>query len=671
MGIFGLLAFAGGAGLTPIPAALAAGGLLLALFWHPSPSLSARMERIWLPLAVLLVARALYHVVVVGDDVVLPVVDLLLLLLTAEALRSLDAGNDARLYALSFALLLASTAYRPGALFAIAFVGFVATGTVALLVGHLRRETEQHRSGEVPVSSRFLLGIAGLSVLVLTVSAVVFLSFPRVSQGWVGRGNPPAAPMAGFSEVVSLGSHGATIQPNPTVLLRVEFPEGRPVDVNNLYWRGRSYDRFDGVRWTRSRALPAAAAPISWYEQRWGGAPLVQQVYAANLESRVIFGLHPTVDVRPESRIQPALDNAGDLIYWGSGSPAYTVRSLTGRPDPEALRRGSSSGFTPARSFYTQLPPTLSPRVRALADSLTADLPGRYDRVAAIQGWFHTQFGYTMELPRTARETSLEYFLFQRMEGHCEYFSSAMVMLLRTLGIPARQVNGFLGGDWNEFGGYLAVTGNQAHSWVEVWFPEHGWVPFDPTPAGGPAAARAAGPGFRWPGRFFLDGIHHRWSKWILDYSVARQWDLMNRLSGAFAGADSEQDGAGGEGGRDTSFLWGGLLLLALLVGLGAFLVRREATGPPESVLYLRLRGAYAARGLPSAKALPPLAFLEAARGEGMDGVTHAEQVVGLYLRSRFGGAPLSPEERQEMVVGLRRARRALRRSGRMEERGK
>ena len=134
-----LAAFAGGAGVEPLSALFAGLGLGLALFWRPSVSLAASMEKVWLPLALLLVGRALFHVLVVEDDVVIPVVDLLFLLLLAEALRPLESQNDARLYSLSFALLLASTAYRPGLLFALAFMAYVAFATLALMVGHLRR----------------------------------------------------------------------------------------------------------------------------------------------------------------------------------------------------------------------------------------------------------------------------------------------------------------------------------------------------------------------------------------------------------------------------------------------------------------------------------------------------------------------------------------------------
>lgn len=157
-----LAAFAGGAGFEPVSAVLVTGALILALFWQPDADLSARMERVWLPLAVLLVVRALIHVFVIRDDVVIPVVDLLLMLMAAEALRSLDSPNDIRLYSLSFALILASTAYRPGILFLLAFVTYIVAASVALMVGHLRRNAERHGLRDIPVGRRLISTTVGL-----------------------------------------------------------------------------------------------------------------------------------------------------------------------------------------------------------------------------------------------------------------------------------------------------------------------------------------------------------------------------------------------------------------------------------------------------------------------------------------------------------------------------
>lgn len=661
MALSGLVAFAGSAGVEPLSAALAGLALLVALLWLPSPEMSKRMEQIWLPLASLLAVRALYHVLVVGDDVVVPVVDLLFLLLIAEALRSADAHNDIRLYSLSFALLLASTAYRPGVVFALAFVAYVSLATVALMVGHLSRQADAHRVRDIPIQRPFMMATVGLSGVTLAMSAVVFLTFPRFQRNWVGRGNTIATSIAGFADEVSLGTHGSRIVGNPQIVLRVEFPEGRPANLSGLYWRGRSYDDFDGVRWSRSRRLPTSLAPTAWYVDRWGGSGfLTQKIYGARLDVRVLFALHPIVDIEPHSSIQPIFDNAGDFVYWGSVSPVYTAISAIRWPAADSLR-DAGRGYTPSRTHFLQLP-QLPQRMRELADSITAGLDNQYDRVQAVERWFHSEFTYTLDLPASPRQATLEYFLFQRRAGHCEYFSTAMAMLLRMQGISAREVNGFLGGEWSEFGQYLAVTQNQAHAWVEVWFPGFGWVPFDPTPPGGSGEAVAAA--WFWPGRFLLDGLQHRWGKWVLDYNMESQWNLFRRLGDFFSREQEVLEGASGSGtDRNWSPLWLTLLILAGLSGVVLFTRHREVH-PVETRIFLRLRESCRRAWRVRAHSLTPRSILDRLHRDGSDAVPHAEQLIRLYLETRFGGRELTPERKRTMTTSLSLARRALNESG-------
>jgi len=656
MGLTGLVAFAAGAGFEPLSALLAAVALTVALFWQPEPELSRKLERAWLPLATLLVLRALYHVFVIQGDVVIPVVDLLLLLMAAEALRSLDAPNDVRLYALSFALILASTAYRPGIVFLVAFVGFVVLATVALMVGHLRRQAERHRVREIPLGST-LLGTTGLlSVGVLMVSAVVFLTFPRVSQGWSGRGETLATSIAGFSDQVSIGEHGSRIYGNPQIVLRVEFPDGVPENVFGLHWRGRSYDYFDGIRWSRSDNLPPSSAPTRWYRNRWEGPVVEQKIYGAPLDVRVLFALHPALDIDANNGIQPLFDNAGDFVYWGSGAPAYTAESRTRRPPADSLRQ-ADSGFRPSSRHFLQLPET-DPRIQALADSLTDGLETRYDRTVAILEYFD-DFGYTLELPATAEEATLPAFLFQRRQGHCEYFSTAMVVLLRAAGIESRNVNGFLGGQWSQFGDYLAVTQNEAHSWVEVWFPGYGWVSFDPTPGGdGGGSAETA---WFWPGRILFDGLQHRWSKWVLDYSQEEQAGIFGEWSGFL---QDDPSTSGDATAPDTSLgLWG-LLAVVLAAGVGTWwVVRTRTSQPPATRIYLQLRQACRRADLPVGPGWTPGALLDAVARAAPPAREPAARIVDAYLRTRYGGEAADEARLRSMKEDLGRARTRLRSS--------
>ncbi len=659
MGLVALAAFAGGAGFEPISAALAGVALTLAFFWQPDSRVSQTLERFWLPLAAVLVVRALYHFFLIGDDVVIPVVDLLLLLLCAEALRSLDAPNDGRLYYLSLALLLAAAAYRPGVLFALAFVIYVALATVTLVVGHMRRQTKQHGVKEALLGRRFLLGMTGLSGVTLLVSGVVFLAFPRLSRGWAPRGEVVATSIAGFADQVSIGEHGSRIYPNPEIVLRVEFPDGTPEDISGLHWRGRSYDRFDGVRWSRSNRLPPSIGPSRWYEA-WGEGRVRQQIYAAPLDVDVLFALHPLLDARSNNPgIEPLFDNAGDHIYWGSGAPSYEALSVGDRPASAALRE-ARSGFSPAPDFYTQLPP-LPQRAGDLADSLTRGLDNNFDKVSAIDDFLHTEFDYTLELPRSAEEATLDYFLFERGEGHCEYFSTAMVVLVRSLGIHAREVNGFLGGQWNQFGQYLAVTQNEAHSWVEVWFPGYGWVQFDPTPGG--AGTSEAVTSWLWPGRFLFDGLQHRWNKWVLDYNRESQSGLYQRIAQLLSG-QSRQSQVSPDQAPGTRVGMDWMTIIVVVMALSTLVLLKKAPRhPPEVGLYLKFRESCSRAGFKTGAGVAPLLLLDELARVGHPAHRSAQRLVDYYLRSRFGGRELDTAQRQEMRNDLASVRGTLRRT--------
>lgn len=661
--LFALLAYAGGVGVVWPSGWIAAVVLVLAFFWSPPAEMGQRIEQLWLPVAMLLVVRALFSAFVLREDLVLPVVDLLLLLLCAEALRPLETANHSRLYALVFALVLAATAYRPGLLFGFAFLGSALTLIPALVIGHLIRESDAHGHRR-PVSVRELRTPAMVAAVFTVLFGVfVFMAFPRVSRGAVGRDPGTSTAVAGFADAVTLGAHGSVIGDNPEVVLRVEFPSGNPPDPASLYWRGRSYDRFDGIRWTRSRGLRPSAS-TEWYRSRWPGPEVEQIVYSARLNARILPALHPVTAVRTTSNVHPLFDSSGDVLYWGSGDPVYRATSKAMAPHPDSLRNASGN-FLPGGGAFLQLP-RLDPAVIRLADSLVTGVESRYDRAVRIRDWFRSEFTYTRQLPATSGEATLEHFLFERRAGHCEYFSSAMIVLLRSVGVEAREVNGFLGGEWNTFGRYLAVTQNQAHSWVEVWFPGYGWVTFDPTPS--TVAGQAAAATSRWPALLFLDGLQHRWNKWVLDYGPERQSALMDRLTGQENVLDT-----GTESTHSSTPPWhvlAGLLLGVSALVLGAQRLRnRAAATRAETRAFHRLRRAYAKLSDPALAGMGPVELTTALHAAALPYAPDAERLIRLYMKLRFSTAlefrdrGLLEREVRQLTGRLRRrrARRLLR----------
>jgi len=666
LALVALASFVSGAGLDTLAVIPAAVLLFAAMLVEPRFASSRAADIVWRGAALLLAVRAVTAVITNTGDPVLPMVDLLLALLCAETWRVRDGAGDARHFALTFALLIASAAYRPGPLFGLLFVAYVMCATVALLVGYMARQARVHHTERHAPRPRFLARIASLSSVVVGVSVIVFLFFPRVSRGWAARDAPPITRSTiGFSDRVSIGDHGARLISNPEVVLRVEFPNGPPTDVTGLHWRGRSYNRFDGVAWSRSER--GYSAPIE--ASTWGGELIEQVVYARELGgTSVLFGLHPVVDITAASRIRVGRVAAGDWLYIGDVDPVYRVRSRTGRPTaerlrgvtinrPDELRVQRASGASVVLGNL-QVPP-LSERIVALADSFRSAAATPYDHALMIERYLRTQFRYTLDLPATRREATLDYFLFQRRAGHCEYFSTAMAVLLRAGGIPTRNVNGFMGGEWNEFGKFLSVTQNSAHSWVEVFFPGVGWVEFDPTPGG--AIGGAAGSARFAALRSFFSGAEFRWGKWILDYDLDKQAAFVDRAASAFTPRPSTSPD--GETGGIRWFwmaLTGAVVVLAAWSMLRRVRITRSIPHAAATRHYLRLRKSYEKLGIASASALPPLGFLNAL-GES-PGAASARDAVNIYLNARFGGATLSRDESRTLEQLVNAARLELKR---------
>ena len=153
-----------------------------------------------------------------------------------------------------------------------------------------------------------------------------------------------------------------------------------------------------------------------------------------------------------------------------------------------------------------------------LAEQITAAQATSYDKAAEIERYLQTNYGYTLQLPRTVPRDPLSEFLFVRKRGHCEYFASAMAVMLRTLNIPSRVVNGFRTSEFNDLTGNYVIRASSAHSWVEAYFGDQGWVSFDPTPA-------AALPEKTTWNRFLLyvDAASSFWREWVVNYDATHQ----------------------------------------------------------------------------------------------------------------------------------------------------
>jgi len=273
------------------------------------------------------------------------------------------------------------------------------------------------------------------------------------------------------------------------------IPEDQLDEVlSPLYLRSLVYDRYLGSGWasrdTRSEFYNPGDIVISAYEN----ARFVRQdVQFVDGGSSILYTLGTPLsvdqDFRIDWRIQSEQLGAFDMFGGTVDGETYRADSLVQIHSVQELRSAGQiyPGWIIER--YISLPESLPDSVLTLARDLTATQTNPYDRAVAIENYLR-QYPYTLNVSTgPAGADIVEYFLFTLQEGYCDYYASAMVVLARAAGMPARYVVGYIGENYDESLGAYIITADQAHAWPEIYFPEYGWIQFEPT-GGRPAIER-------------------------------------------------------------------------------------------------------------------------------------------------------------------------------------
>ncbi len=393
------------------------------------------------------------------------------------------------------------------------------------------------------------LGVTSTAIALgsLAVGAVIFLLLPRYTGGYMSGLNLQPTLISGFSDDVELGEIGE-IKKSSAVVMRINV-EGGLDAARGVHWRGIALTLFDGRRWYNGPHDPKTvqSAPDTWFHldngevlTRRPGKTIQYTVLLEPIASTSLFFVNQADRVRGHFDGEASSsymnqrrgtylleDPTGSVFnpYHNFSRMQYEARSVVPAPSVAALRVAGSDYPASMGEMYLQLPPKLDPRIPELAKQITGRANNPYDKSLALEAYLRTHYGYTLDLTGTPPPDPLAYFLFQKRAGHCEYFASAMTVMLRSVGIPARLVNGFLTGEYNDVGGDFIVRASDAHSWVEVFFPTYGWLTFDPTP---PAEETAPGMFARF-GRYW-DWFQLQWSEWIINYDFVHQVTLAQGL---------------------------------------------------------------------------------------------------------------------------------------------
>ena len=272
------------------------------------------------------------------------------------------------------------------------------------------------------------------------------------------------------------------------------------------YWRAAVYDYYRGTGWenTVSRTRTLAAKESVRLPLVVGGEIITQTVTVEQPGAITLIAapmpLQFSLPVDAEILEYKGQVGGGEEILFAYAKyvldpgSTYSVVSYVLDPDAPSLRNASTDYPDWIRKHYLQLPANFPQRVRQLAHDLTAAYDNPYDKAKAIERYLRS-IPYNEEIPVPPRNRDgVEWFLFELQQGYCDYYASAMAVMLRAVGVPARIASGYARGIYDKKKHTWTVRESDAHTWPEVYFPGYGWIPFEPTPSEPPLERREPPP---------------------------------------------------------------------------------------------------------------------------------------------------------------------------------
>ena len=452
-------------------------------------------------------------------------------------------------------------------------------------------------------------------LLCLPLMILFFVFAPRFAPFWTVPGAGSQA-KTGISDSMTPGDI-ASLSQSDELAFTVSFSGKRPKQ-SDLYWRGLVMQYFDGKTWTmndpelpprmlgksKSIKIPESELPL-----KKQGDEVEYKIIYQKTGQPWMFALNPVVDIKG-----PAIF-ASDFRIKAKENIVEPVLVVL-KSYPDSLKELTLDDAT--RSVNLQLPESGNMKSRLLAEQLYSSSSSKQEYVQRVMQHFREQeYFYTLRPPLLGDENTIDGFLIGSKKGFCAHYAGSFVFMMRAVGIPARVVTGYQGGEWNEKGQFLAVHQFDAHAWTEVWLEGEGWQRFDPTAMVAPqrieqnleAAMKQEGSflegkilslnKMKWLDglRQQLDLMQYGWQRFVLNYDNETQQNFLKNLFGEMTI-------------RKTMLVVGGLFgaIILLWVGfLGMF--KKRDTEAPEHQLYRRFCAMLADKGVIREIAQTPESF--------------------------------------------------------------
>jgi len=686
----GLIALMLGTTFTPVDSLIVMFAFIASWFAEPPAIDRPGYSRFWNIAAVVFlgvqIARA------IGGEATLTVgVQYAAFLQISRLFHRKSAADYQQIAILAFLHLISGTVLSSGLDYGVVFFGFVIVMPWMLTLTHLRKELEARYPIGSPMlraeldsheltTASFFGGTTLLAVPLFVLTAAMFFAFPRVGFGFLSSFGTRTTAVAGFGDDVELGGFG-TIRDDPTVIMRVKMknrPSPPPRSIG-LRLRGTSFDRYTGGRWSRTQFAGEQVRRLQDQYILFRPPKETDQEYEIILdpmEEAVLFIPEGTVALQVPPAVRAgrtryrkvAYAPGFDLRYRGRVDGPLTYKAYVG-----PSRRGISEGVPESlEARYLEVPEDYA-RVAALAARIAGDAMDPRVKAQRIERFLRGggDYSYTLDQPDTEGKDPLHAFLFDVKAGHCEYFSTAMAIMMRSLGVPARNVTGFLGADYNPYGDYYAVRNGNAHSWVEIYV-DGMWTTFDPTPASGQVFGAPSG--FAVKIRQILDATRVRWAEYVVEYNIRDQARALRGLANWYRSLRSDGRGAASAGDNGASEKqglgaipfrpdWRWFVAVMGVFGSGLLFARWRRKQRRQSRagrrldpdrdravrLYLSLEGSLRRAGQARPADVTPAEHAEELGRTGFLAATEVREVTDAYLATRFGGDPLSVADYQRL----------------------
>jgi len=624
--------------------------------------------RLWNILAVVMLLGFIINYVAFNHDLLSSGAAFLALMVALKLFDLRSVRDHLLLYILVFLEIIIAAASTVSPAFFAILAAFVITSIWAMVLFNIRRDYEQWNGKNKIITQRgllspsFFLYTIAITTLSLVMTLMLFFIIPRISSGFLERENKSIFTVPGFADELTLGSIGRG-KGSSKIVMRIEFPKASGAPVN-MYIKGTTLDNYDGRNWRKSKNTKKEIARDFngnfLPEVKLKGRLFNQLITLEPLNTNILFAATPWSKISGNFKSLKT-DNSGTLYMESKPFSRITYSVWSGLDGRE-----KAALSTAELKRYLQLPTPEqedSKEIKAFTTELIAGEKTEYDAARKIEDHLKHNYRYTLNPKKGDGRTPLSDFLFHAKEGYCEQYATSMVIMLRTLGIPARVVTGYVQGQWNDIGNYLLLRQRDTHSWVEAYLPynfskrnphtlnnkteEMAWIRFDPTASEGLVSpvrsSRLA---------LYIDAFKWRWTRNIVNYTIDDQIEtaitLKHRTNGVRKWFKSLLKQLPSLKDKATNSGQSLPLVIALILMSVAFLVVVINRGKARTTIktpafYIEMLRILKKKGIEKTAFETPMEFAQRV------GNNEIKKITKLFHIKRYGETPLSTKELAEV----------------------